>query len=658
MNEPQLQIYEFGDFRIDAAKRLLTKGIDEPLPLTPKVFDTLLYLVRHNGRVIGKDELMREIWIDSIVEENNLSQNVSILRRVLGEKPGEGRFIATVPGHGFRFIPEVREASEVSSSKFQVSSSVESEISNSESNDESPTKSAPETRNLKLEANQQPKPKTDDRNPNRFRFAAFAVLIILALGSLGIYLWRENEKSVADARIKSIAVLPFNPLVAEHRDEALEIGMADTLIARLGNNQKIIVRPLSSVRRFGNLEQDAVQAGRALDVEAVLDGSIQRWGDGIRVNVRLIRVADGTALWTGTFDEKSTGIFVVQDAISKRVTAALAMRLSGDEQANLEKRPTESVEAYELYLRGRYHFFKITQPEIRKAIVFYEQAIEADPNYALAYAGMADAYRALSIAAYASSKEALPQAKAAAKRALEIDADLAEAHIVLGWVGFLYDWDWSAAETELKKAIELAPNNSDAHRGYAHFLSNQGRHDEATAEGRRARELDPLTLITHTLEGQFLFFAGRDTEAIARYDKTLEIEPDFWVAHNGLGRVYIRQGRYPEAIAALTKARELSRGSTEPVMQLGYALAKSGNRERAEATLEELKSFAKDNYVSAYTFAMIYNGLGEKDEALSYLEKSFQEREVQITFIKIDTRWEEFRAEPRFVDLMKQMNFE
>jgi len=241
---------------------------------------------------------------------------------------------------------------------------------------------------------------------------------------------------------------------------------------------------------------------------------------------------------------------------------------------------------------------------------------------------------------------------------LEIDADLAEAHIVLGWVGFLYDWDWSAAETELKKAIELAPNNSDAHRGYAHFLSNQGRHDEATAEGRRARELDPLTLITNTLEGQFLFYAGRHTEAIARYDKTLEIEPDFWVAHNGLGRVYIRQGRYPEAIAALTKARELSRGSTEPVMQLGYALAKSGNRERAEATLEELKSFAKDNYVSAYSFAMIYNGLGEKDEALSYLEKSFQEREVQITFIKIDTRWEEFRAEPRFVDLMRRMNFE
>ncbi|MEJ7699709.1 MAG: transcriptional regulator [Pyrinomonadaceae bacterium] len=187
MNEPQLQIYEFGDFRLDAAKRLLTKGVDEPLPLTPKVFDTLLYLVRHNGRVIGKDELMREIWTDTIVEENNLSQNISILRRVLGEKPGEGRFIATVPGHGFRFVPEVREASE-------VSSSVESEISNSESNDESPIKTAPETRNLILETNQQPKPKTDDRNPNRFRFAAFAVLIILALGSLGFYLWRERNQ--------------------------------------------------------------------------------------------------------------------------------------------------------------------------------------------------------------------------------------------------------------------------------------------------------------------------------------------------------------------------------------------------------------------------------------------------------------------------------
>jgi serine/threonine-protein kinase len=241
---------------------------------------------------------------------------------------------------------------------------------------------------------------------------------------------------------------------------------------------------------------------------------------------------------------------------------------------------------------------------------------------------------------------------------LEIDETLAEAHIVLGWVGFLYDWDWTAAETEFKRALELAPNNSDARRGYAHLLSNLGRHAEAIAEVKRARELDPLTLITNVLEGQFLFYAGREPEAIERLNKTLEIEPNYWIAYNNLGRVYILQKRYDEAIAALTKAREFSRGSTEPVTQLGYALAKSERREQAQAELEELKSTAAKRYVPAYSLAMIYNGLGEKDNALNYLEKSFDEREVQMIFIKVDTRWDEFRIEPRFAEIIKRMNLE
>lgn len=327
MNEPQLPIYEFGDFRLDAAKRLLTKGNDEPLPLTPKVFDTLLYLVRHGGKVISKDELMREIWTDTVVEENNLSQNISILRRTFGEKTGEGRFIATVPGHGFRFVPQVREIGKVENGR-ERENLAGAEISDDKF--------------------QIPEPKTENRQPNRRRFALFAILFVFALGSLGFYLWRENTRPAAGAPIKTIAILPFKPLVAENRDEALEMGMADTLIARLGDNREIVVRPLSSVRRFGNLEQDALTAGRALDVEAVLDGSIQRWGDGIRINARLIRVADGSLLWTGTFDEKFADIFAVQDAISNRVAAALALRLGGDEKTRLTKHQTENVEAYQL----------------------------------------------------------------------------------------------------------------------------------------------------------------------------------------------------------------------------------------------------------------------------------------------------------------------
>ena len=455
MNEPQTHIYEFSDFRVDAAKRLLLKGDGESLPLTPKVFDTLLYLVRHAGKIIEKDELMREIWVDTIVEENNLSQNISILRRILGEKRGEHRFIATIPGKGFKFVASVQ----VSSFEFQVPVSVESAIEPPELPNESESEiehlklqDEPETRKLKPETNQLQRPKTEnqfakdkeqrtkDEKPIRFWRVAVFSAFLLGLSLLSFYAWRENRKAVS--AVKTVAVLPFKPLVADNRDEALEMGMADTLITRLGDNREIVVRPLSSVRRYGNLEQDALQAGRALDVDSVLDGNIQRWGDKIRVNVRLIKTADGSSLWTGTFDEKFTDIFVVQDAISKKVAAALAVRLSGDEQTRLEKRYTNNAEAYELYLRGRYHFFKITPPEMRKAIGFYQEAIEADPNYALAYAGMADAYRTAAIANYAPSKDVCPQAKALAMRALEIDESVADAHIVLGWVGFLFDWDW------------------------------------------------------------------------------------------------------------------------------------------------------------------------------------------------------------------------
>lgn len=636
-------VYEFGEFRLDAGKRLLfRRESGEVLPLTPKVFETLLCFVRQSGIVITKDELMEAVWADTIVEENNLSQNISTLRRALGEKRGEHRFIATVPGKGFKFVAQVEEIRETRNDlKIDpVALDPLAVVANS----------------VTPVAQSNLEPSVNGQQKNFFWILATAGAVVVGLCLVGFYTWRENKKFV-DAPIKTIAVLPFKPLVAGNRDESLEMGMADTLIARLGDSREIVVRPFSSVRKFGGLEQDALAAGHALDADSVLDGNIQRWGDTVRVNVRLLKTKDGTALWTGTFDEKFTDIFRVQDAISKKVAAALALQLTGGDQTKLEKRYTNNAEAYEFYLRGRFHYFKITQPDIRKSIGFYQQAIEIDPNYALAWAALADAYRTLPIAGFAPSKEYFPQAKRAALRALEIDDQLAEARVILGWVAFWYDWNWTAAESEFKQAIELAPNNSDAHRAYAHLLSNLGRHTEALAEIKRARELDPLTLITNLLEGQFLFYAGRETEAIARLQKTLEVDPNFWAAYNGLGRIYLHQAHYPEAIVVLQKAKELS-NTSEPMTQLGYALAKSGNRTGAQAALAELQSFDVQNYVPAYNFAMIYNGLGEKGEALNYLEKSFQEREVQLTFIKIDTRWNEFRDEPRFAAILKHMNFE
>ncbi len=635
MNEPQTHFYEFGDFRVDRAKRLLIRGDGEQILLTPRVFDTLLYLVENSGKVIEKDELMREIWTDTIVEENNLSQNISILRRVLGEKRGEHRFIATIPGRGFKFVAGVASVSlkpSVSSPKLPEIQDSKLAIPNSSSADH--------------------RPQTTDRRPQIFAFAA--VILLIAVGA-GFYLWRQT---LVKTPIKTVAVLPFKALVADNRDEALEMGMADTLIARLGDNREIVVRPLSSVRRFGNLEQDAQSAGRELGVESVLDGSVQRVQDKIRVNVRLIGTTDGATLWAGTFDEKFTDIFVVQDAISQRVAAALALRLSNDEKKRLNGRSTENVEAYRFYLQGRYHALKSTPPEIRQGIEFYQQAIAADPTYALAYAGMAQAYAALPITSDVPPNEAFPQAKAAAQKALEIDPNLAEARIILGVVEFWFDWDWTNSQAELKNAIAISPNNSDAHRFYAVLLTTLGRSDEALTEMEMARQLDPLSLIVNTLKGQSLFYAGRDAEAIDQLNKTLEIEPNFWIAHIILARVYIRQKRFDEAVAEAKKAGEFSGGNSEAVSLTGYALAKAERRDEALMMLAELKSRSNLRYVPSYNVAMIYNGLGEREEALSQLEKAFQTRDARMLLLKVDPKWNNLRSEPRFVEIIKQMNFE
>jgi Flp pilus assembly protein TadD len=271
---------------------------------------------------------------------------------------------------------------------------------------------------------------------------------------------------------------------------------------------------------------------------------------------------------------------------------------------------------------------------------------------------MADAYRTLAIAGYAPGNEVCPKAKELAERALAIDDSLAEAHIVLGWIHLLYTWDWSEAEKELVKAIERSPNDSEAHRAYAHFLSNAGRHDEAIREGRTARELAPLTLITATIEVQILFYADRDAEALDRGARTLELDPNFWVIHNVIGRIYLRQKRYPEAFAELQRAIELSGESPEAIAQLGYGYAISSANEDAYNTIHRLETLSKERFVPSYSFALVYNGLGKTDIALDHLDRAFQAREIQLSFLRVDPRWNNLRNEKRFTELITRMGID
>jgi len=452
---------------------------------------------------------------------------------------------------------------------------------------------------------------------------------------------------------KSIAVLPFKPLVPESRDESLEIGMADSLITMLSNLGQIRMRPISAVRNYTRLEQDPIEAGREQRVDAVLEGSLQKTADRIHVTVRLVSVPDGTPLWAARFDEKFSDIFAVQDSISEKIAATLALKLSGDEKNQLARRYTENTEAYQLYLRGRYYWSRRTEDGMKKAIEHFQQAINLDPGYALAYVGVGDCYAWLALGTM-SPMEAVPKAKAAAIKALEIDDQLAEAHPIFAWTLFTYDWDWPGAEKEFKRSIELNPNYATAHLWYWVYLERSGRFDEAQREMKRTQELDPISLANNSYVGRSLYYAGQYDQAIAQYQKTLEMDSTFALAQTLLGFAYLQQSRFKEAIALVEKESTFPSPDAAAAC-LGYAYAMSGNRLGATRILEYLAEQSQLRHASPLSSAIVYLGLGDKENAFDWLEKAYAVHSPEITTLKVDPIFKSVRSDPRCTDLLRRI---
>ena len=607
--------YRFNGFRIDADRRLLLDREEIPIQLTPKVFDLLLYLVQNRGKLLTKDELMSAVWPDTIVEESNLTQNISILRRTLGDVRGGNAFIVTVPGRGYKFVAELT-----------VNANAGITLPDKE-------------------------PTAEHRNYRLVAYAALCAAVIVAV--IGIVYLLSTRRTAAE-KPKILAILPFTPLVAENSDQALEMGLTDTLIARMSSDPGLILRPLSSVRPFARSDADPQAAGRQLGADTVLEGNVQRWGDKIRVNVRLINVESGEPLWSGTFDDKYTDIFVMEDAISGKVAEALKLRLS----PSAGNRQTQNVEAYRLYLQGRLFQFRSTPQEINQAIEFYKKAVELDPEYAVAYAGIADAYRMLPITSDVPATEAFPRSKEAALKALELDDRSSQSHVALGYVYSWYEWNWPAAETEMRKAIELDPNSPDAHRGLSILLTVTGRHEEAIHEMSTARSLDPLSLQTNALEAQALHYAGRDGEAVERLNKTFEIDPNFWIARLMLARIYIGQERWNDALTELERARSASGGNTEAMSLEAYSLAQSGQPDKARKQIDELQKRSGQNYMPSYNIALAYNGLGESGRALDWLDDAVERHDVRLILLKVEHKWDDLRTNPRFVSIVQRVGLQ
>lgn len=639
MGEHSHHLYEFGRFRINTVQRLLLRD-QEVVALTPKVFDMLLTLVESSGQIVSKDSLMKRIWPDTFVEEGNLTQNISLLRKALGEGQNGHQYIETVARRGYRFVAPVRE----------------SQVGGNDSAHEATAKgSAAIAEPARALTNQRDaagksRGRVVDHVTTRARRhpqAVFVSLLGLALAAAGIIYFIGDSKSVdgSNSVIESIAVLPFLNEAADTDAEYFTDEITESLINNLSKLPKLRVVPRSVVLNYRGGETDPRKIARDLNVRAVLTGRVHRRGDTLSIQVDLIDVANVSQMWGQHYDHRVSDILLVQEDISRDIFENLRLKLSAEEQ--------KQVEANSLYLKGRNSWNKRTEDGLLQGIEYFRKAIEVDQNYAPAYAGLADCYNMLVVYGISQPKEAFPKAKEAATKALSIDGTLAEARTSLAFIKHRWDWARGDAEAEFQLAIKSKPTYAPAHQWYSSYLVAMGRFDEAIAEAKRAEELEPLSFIGNSHLGWILYLAGRYDEAIEHCKRLLAVDPSFFPARRYLGLAYEQKGMYREAIAEFEQGVKLS---DSPLMMslLGHAYAASGKRSEAQRILVELDQ-QKQRYVSPYTVATIYAGLGEKDQAFKWLEKAFEERDIWLMNLKVDPVLKNIRLDKRFTDLLQRI---
>jgi len=455
--------------------------------------------------------------------------------------------------------------------------------------------------------------------------------------------------------IESVAVLPFANRSADPNTDYLSDGITESLINNLSQISTLRVTARSTVFRYKGKDADPRKVGSDLHVRAVVSGRLLKRGSSLIIQAELMDVATGSQLWGGQYNREAENVFLLQDDLSREISEKLRLRLTGDEKRRLTKRYTEDAEAYRLYLKGRYHWNKRNPEGLQKAVDYFQQALNRDPVYPLAYAGLADTYAYLSFFHVVPPRQAMPKAKAAAVKALEIDDHLAEAHVSLGYVSFTYDGDWSAAGKYFEQALALNPIYSGAHTFYAFYLSSLGRSEEALAVAKRALDLDPASpAVSHSLAVQ-LYLARRFDKAIEQAHNTLEMDANFAISYQLLGEVHVSKGLYREGLLALEKFSALSRTSAISLALVGYSHARLGERSAALRIIEELTSASKHSFIPAFLYALVYAGLEDKDQAFGWLEKAYEERFNRLAYLKQDALWDPLRSDPRFIDMLRRL---
>ena len=619
--------YEFGPFRLDPTEHLLLRN-NQPVPLAPKAFETLLVLVENSGRLLTKDELMKRLWPETFVEDVNLAQNISAIRHALDDKNGGRPYIETVPKHGYRFSGEARRVTAEAPPTDLVAVA------------EPTAGAAPWWKRL------------------RSTLALAAAGLIIALLGLNVGRLRERVLAInASPHIQSLAVLPLENLSRDPEQEYFADGMTDELITDLAKIRALRVISRNSVMQYKGKRKSMPQIARELNVDAVVEGTVQRFGDRVRIRVQLIEGPKDRHIWAETYERPLRDVLALQDEVAIAITKEVKVKLLPAENSRLASAPTISSEGYELYLKGRYFWNKRDPESLRKALDYFHRAAEKDPGYAPAQAGLADTYSLLGTAAFDAlpAAEGMEKARVAAKRALSIDDGLAEAHASLGFVTYRYDWDWTAAEHEFKRAIALNPNYGTAHRWYSDFLSDLGRRNESLSEAQVALALDPLSLIDNENLARVHYFAREFDEAEEGSKKTLEMNPNFPIAHMRLGRAYAAKGMYREAVHEFEESSRSMENRSLAIASIGNALARSGDRSGAIRALDELAALSKQRRVAAICFALVYAGLGENDQTMVWLEKAYKERSDFLIILRVDPVFDGLRADRRFQDLLRRI---
>lgn len=625
----------FGVFEVDLRNSELRKqGLKVRLQAQP--FEVLVMLLEQQGQVVSREEIQKKLWpANTFVDfDHGLNKAINKIREALGDSAETPRFVETVSRRGYRFLAEVHAE--------RPTEAAESPRPGSSSADESRS-AAP----LPAE-----KSESQERPTISWKGLLVALLIVTAI----VATWKGFQHKMQQAtRIHSLAVLPLESLSNDTSQDYFADGMTDELISDLGQISALRVISRTSAMTYKHAQKPLPEIARELNVDAVVEGTVLRSGDRVRITAQLIDGATDKHLWSQSYEGDLRNTLALQSEVARAIAAQIQIKLNPQEQAELKNARTVNPQAYESYLKGRFFWNKRTAESLKVALAYFNQAIDEDPNYAQAYSGLADTYALLGDWQYAvmTTNEALPKAKSAARKALELDDALGEAHNSLAFVLDGFDWDFEAGGKEFRRAIELNPGYATAHHWFAWHLCLLGRYEDAIVEMKKAENLDPLSLVINADLAEILVLARKYDEAILQSRKALEMDPNFALAHNHLGQAYIQKHLYPEAIAELKKAVELSHGNPTCIANLARVNAAAGNRSEALALLNDLKKRSSPGFSHGTEIAIIYASLGNLDQAMTWLGKAYAERFNPGVLLR--PGFDPLRADPRFNAMLRSV---